>query len=341
MILGLVQQSVDAGARRERACAVLGLDVRTLQRWKRQGLGEDGRSGPRKPPPNQLSAAERARVLALSNSPEYRELSPNQIVPRLADQGEYVASESSFYRILRAADQQQHREPSRTATGRHRPDELLADGPNQVWSWDISYLPTLTRGRFVYLYLVLDVWSRKIVGWEVHDHESSELAAQLIAAACAREGVARDQLVIHSDNGAPMKGATLLATLQLLGVLASFSRPGVSDDNPSSEALFRTAKYRPNYPRAGFADREAARRWVTGFVRWYNQEHRHSAIRFVTPEQRHSGADRALLASRGELYQRAQARHPERWSRHTRDWSRPASVALNPEDASSSQGQAA
>jgi putative transposase len=341
MILGLLAEAVAAGARQERACEELGLDARTLQRWKRRGIGEDGRAGPRHPPSNKLSERERAQVLAVANAPEHRDLSPNQIVPRLADLGEYLASESSFYRILREAGQQQHRELSRAPTGRHRPDELIADGPNQVWSWDISYLPTLIRGRFFYLYLVMDVWSRKIVGWEVHDQESSELAAQLIATACADEGVDRGQLVIHSDNGAPMKGAMLLATLQMLGVLASFSRPRVSDDNPYSEALFRTTKSRPSYPRDGFADLEAARRWVAGFVRWYNHEHRHSAIRFVTPEQRHTGADVSLLTHRGEVYERARVRHPERWSRTTRDWSRPELVALNPEHASAPEHRAA
>jgi len=337
MILGLVQEGVEAGARQSRVCAELGLDARTVQRWKRQDLGEDRRAGPRRPPANKLSAAERAEVLQIANAPEHRDLSPHQIVPRLADRGVYVASESTFYRVLREAHQQQHREPSRAPSARHRPDELIATGPNQVWSWDISYLPTLVRGRFLYLYLVMDVWSRKIVGWSVHDSESSENAAALIAAACEREGVARDQLVIHSDNGTPMKGATLLATLQALGVMTSFSRPRVSDDNPYSEALFRTTKYRPDYPRDGFASLDDARTWVARFVRWYNTEHRHSAIRFVTPEQRHAGDDLALLANRRSVYEQARARHPERWTGDTRDWSTIDLVALNPADASSTK----
>lgn len=340
MILGLVQQAVDAGARQERACEELGLDARTVQRWKARGVGEDRRAGPRRPPKNKLAAAERDKVLQIANAPEYRDLSPNQIVPRLADEGVYLASESTFYRVLRDAAQLTHREPSRAPTGRHRPDEHLATGPNQVWSWDITYLPSLIRGRFFYLYLAMDVWSRKIVGWAVHDQESSALAADMIAAACEREGVSRDQLVLHSDNGAPMKGATLLATLQMLGVMASFSRPAVSDDNPYSEALFRTAKYRPEYPCDGFATIEDARVWAADFERWYNTEHRHSAIRFVTPEQRHAGHDVELLSNRHAVYERARAKHPERWSGNTRDWTPVDVVALNPDDAGSSKAAA-
>jgi transposase InsO family protein len=187
------------------------------------------------------------------------------------------------------------------------------------------------RGRFFYLYIVLDVWSRKIVGWDVHAEESSEYASTLIAETCAREGVVRDQLVLHSDNGGPMKGATLLTTLQLLGIIASFSRPRVSDDNPYSEALFRTAKYRPEFPRRPFDSLEDACRWVAWFVAWYNTEHRHSAIRYVTPEQRHSGREDAILAGRRELYEEARAKRPDRWSGTTRDWSSVLTVTLNPQ----------
>jgi len=331
MILGLVDEAVAAGARQDEACELLGLDPRTLQRWKSQDIGEDRRAGPKETPTNKLSAAERARLVQVANSPEYRDLSPKQIVPRLADEGVYLASESTFYRTLRAEGQVMHREPSRAPTAGGRPDSHVATGPNQVWSWDITYLRTPIRGIFFYLYVVVDVWSRKLVGWTVEEQESSEHASSLIEQACAREGIGRDQLVLHSDNGGPMKGATLLATLQLLGVLTSFSRPRVSNDNPFSEALFRTAKYRPEYPRRPFASLEEARRWVTWFVRWYNTEHRHSAIRFVTPEQRHAGLQDEILANRRDVYAAAHKRNPERWATTTRDWSPVATVALNPQ----------
>lgn len=255
-------------------------------------------------------------------------MSPKQIVPTLADENTYIASESSMYRVLRAEGQMTHRGRAKPPR-HHRPKELVATGPNQVWSWDISWLPSLVRGRFFFLYMIIDVFSRKIVAHAVHDREDDVLAAALVAAACAAEGVAREQLVIHSDNGKPMKGATMLATLQQLGVMPSFSRPHVSDDNPYSESLFRTLKYRPEYP-ACFASIEAAAAWVEGFVDWYNNAHLHSAIGFVTPAQRHCGDDQTILLERRNLYQAARRKRPERWSGSCRDWQRIEAVSLNP-----------
>jgi transposase InsO family protein len=328
--LGWVQEAVDQGARQKQACAVAGIDARSLQRWREQGVGEDRRAGPHQAPPNKLSAAEREEVLHTANLPEHRDLSPKQIVPKLADQGRYLASESTFYRVLRSEGQLKHREHSRPATQR-RPRELMARGPNQVWSWDITYLRAQLRGTYFYLYLVLDIFSRKIVSWCVEAVESADFARDLIAQACSREGIQAQQLSLHQDNGAPMKCGTFLALLQRLGVAASFSRPGVSDDNPYVEALFRTFKYRPEYPDAPFASLEAAREFVACFVNWYNHEHRHSNIRFVTPAQRHSGEEQAVLAQRTQVYERARARHPQRWSRQTRDWQPIQTVVLNPE----------
>lgn len=177
-----------------------------------------------------------------------------------------------------------------------KPRALVATGPNQVYTWDITYLPTQVKGVFLYLYLVMDIYSRKIVGWQVHEEERSALAADLMTDICEREGIRRDQVTLHSDNGSPMKGATMLATLQQLVIMPSFSRPSVSNDNPYSESLFRTLKYRPNYPGKPFADVRSARSWVEGFIGWYNHEHRHSAIKFVTPAQRHCGEDSSILA---------------------------------------------
>jgi transposase InsO family protein len=202
---------------------------------------------------------------------------------------------------------------------------------NQVWSWDITYLPTVTCGRFFRLYLVMDVWSWRIVGWEVHDDELAEHAATLIQRICVETGVDPHGLVLHSDNGKPMRGNTMITTLQWLGIVPSFSRPHVCNDNPYSEALFRTLKHTPAYPRLPFASRDAARQWVTHFVAWYNTEHRHSAIRYVTPDQRHSGADVAILARRRSLYEQARRRMPERWSTTIRNWTPVATVILNPE----------
>lgn len=311
------------------ACELVGLSVRALQRWKAEGVPEDRRAGPKTAPANKLSSSERAQVLTIVNQPEYRDLSPAQIVPLLADQGIYVASESTIYRILRQEGQAAHRAAARPA--RHQaPQEFVATGPNQVWSWDITYLRAPIAGRYFYLYLVMDVWSRKIVGTAVHEEESAEHASVLIRKACAAEGVDGTGLVLHSDNGGPMKGSTMLATLQRLGIVASFSRPRVSDDNPYVEALFRTAKYRPTYPTRPFESVDHAENWVAEFVDWYNEAHFHSAIRFVTPSQRHAGEDIEILERRDGVYERARAKNPQRWSGPTRDWSRIKSVRLNP-----------
>ena len=195
---------------------------------------------------------------------------------------------------------------------------------------NITYLPTVMRGVFFYLYLILDLFSRKVVGWAVYEVESMDLSSELLDASIKAEGADPKKRVVHADNGGPMKGSTMLATLQRLGVVASFSRPSVSDDNPFAEALFRTLKYRPGYPSKPFATIESARAWVLGFVAWYNGEHLHSGIRYVTPDDRHAGRDKAILAQRHELYTQAKERTPRRWSRSTRNWSPIGAVYLNP-----------
>ncbi len=330
--MSLVEEAVRAGARQEAAAGILGLKARTLQRWRRQSVkgGEDRRRGPLTEPANKLSPTEREVVLETANSPPYRDLSPKQIVPRLADEGTYVGSESTFYRLLRAAKQMAHRQRAKPATSK-KPKEQVATGPDQVWCWDITYLPGPVRGTFFYLYLFLDVWSRKIVGATVHGEESAECSAQLFVQTCIRHGIEPDGLVLHSDNGGPMKGSTMLATLQWLGVVPSFSRPHVSDDNPYAEAIFRTLKYAPDYPNRPFVSLEEAQRWVEEFVLWYNTQHLHSAIRFVTPDQRHFGQEEVILANRRTVYEEARRLNPERWSGSVRDWTPVAEVRLNPE----------
>ncbi len=327
----LIEEAVTSGARLGRSCEVLELTPRTLQRWRNQGEQSfDRRFGPKTPPRNKLSAAERRKVLEAANRPEHRDLSPKQIVPRLADEGVYIASESTFYRVLHEDNALHHREPCRPRSV-SRPREHVATGPCEVFSWDITYLRSAVRGAFHYLYLIEDVWSRKIVGWAVHDEESMDLASQLIDNTAMRLGRDPNGIVLHSDNGSPMKGSTMLATLQRLGIVPSFSRPSVSDDNPYSESLFRTLKYRPGYPRGAFQSIEAARKWVEDFVAWYNTEHLHSAISFVTPEDRHTGRDHAALAKRKRVYESARERNPERWSGKTRNWEHIEVVKLNPE----------
>lgn len=177
--------------------------------------------------------------------------------------------------------------------------------------------------------MMVDVFSRKIVGASVHECECGDYASALIQTACAGNDLSSTPNVLHSDNGSVMKGATLLATLQDLGIAASFSRPRVSDDNPFSEALFRTCKYRPNFPSGPFGGLDQARAWVTAFVSWYNEEHRHSGIRFVTPAQRHRGEDGRILQKRRAVYHQARKRNPQRWSGDIRDWSHIDEVRMN------------
>jgi hypothetical protein len=212
-------------------------------------------------------------------------------------------------------------------------------GPNQVWSWDITYLRAPVVGMFFYLYLFVDVWSRKIVAHAVHECEDSELASELFESVVSEQRLEGVELVLHQDNGSPMKGATLKATIERLGVIPSYSRPHVSDDNPYSESLFRTLKYRPHYPRKPFESLEEARRWVEDFVTWYNHEHLHSSIGFVTPLDRHDGNADAILAKRKAVYEQARQRHPERWSGKTRAWDAPMEVVLNPAKEAMSEEQ--
>jgi transposase InsO family protein len=339
-VIRLIDETCDAGARLSRACRVLTISARTLQRWREDGqVKADGRkeAGGQREPANKLGEHERRRILGIANEPEFAPMAPNQIVPTLADRGLYIASESSFYRVLREANQLARRGKARPPA-RQRPMPLQASAANQLWSWDITYLATTIQGVFFYLYLIMDVYSRKIIGWEVFETESAEQAAQVFRKAHLREGIRAESLVLHSDNGSPMKGATMLATLQRLGVMPSFSRPSVSDDNPYSEALFKTLKYHPGFPDKPFDSLQEAREWVVGFQHWYNEVHRHSGLKFVTPAQRHRGDDGAILEHRHALYEAARARNPARWSGSTRNWEPEKIVYLNPGKPTKKEG---
>ncbi len=333
----LINEAVTAGARRIKACAELEISDRTLRRWTKDGVVQPDQRPlvPRPEPANKLSPAERKAVLEACNSEEFASLPPSQIVPKLADQGRYLASDSSFYRILRSSGQQHHRGRARPPVRRKPPTSYKASAPCEVWTWDITWMPGPITGMFFYLYLIVDIFSRKIVGWEVHERESADLAAVLIRQAVLAEGCTLRPLVLHADNGSPMKGATMKVTMEKLGITASYSRPRVSNDNPFSEALFRTCKYRPDWPTKGFATKAGAQAWVKSFASWYNGEHLHSAIRFVTPEARHAGRDRTTLANRDILYANARAQNPQRWSGKTRNWQPAGPVWLNPETETS------
>lgn len=326
----LIKEASSSGARRYKSCEILGLTLRTLERWEKEKGQCDKRASAPRVVANKLTEEQRHMVLTTANSQLYQHLPPSKIVPLLADAGCYIASESTFYRILRDAKQLTHRLISKPAKHK-RPEAYEAHAPNQVWSWDISYLPTQVRGIFFYLYFIMDIYSRKIVGWSVHETEDSEHASMLMKQACLDEKIQPEQLVLHSDNGAPMKGATMLAMLQELGVIPSFSRPSVSDDNPYSEALFKTAKYHHSFPWLDkFAVILDARTWGEKLVNWYNNEHLHSALKFVTPHQRHTGEDNAIRIKRHIVYQIAKLKNPERWSNKTRNWLINKIATLNP-----------
>jgi len=334
-LLQAVQAARTGGARLAPACALAGIDPRTAQRWQGDSLARgDRRPDAERPTPSHaLTGAERARILEVANQPRFAETPPARIVPALADEGTYIASESSFHRVLRAAGQMNRRGRARPPRPSRPPSTHVATSPGEVWCWDMTFLPAQVQGRWFYLYLILDLYSRKIVGFEVHETDSADHAAHLARRTALTEGVhaSHPKPVLHGDNGATLKATTVLAMLAWLGITPSYSRPRVSDDNPFVEALFRTAKYHPAFPPKGFADLEAAWHWAADFVHWYNHAHRHSGLRYVTPAERHAGQDRTLLAHRHALYQQARTRNPRRWSGQTRNWTPIAAVTLNPE----------
>lgn len=310
----------------------MGISSRTYQRWTKDGkIKEDQRAHiKRKPPKNKLTDKEKQRILVVCNSKEYAGDTPHTIVPKLMDdKGIYVASESSFYRVLREYKQLTHRRISKAPEKRPITTHI-AIKPNEVWSWDITWLNTTVKGRYFKLYMILDIFSRKIVGFEVWHSETSEHAKTLVKKTLLKEKVKGKPLVLHSDNGAPMKGATFLATLEKLGVQSSFSRPRVSNDNAYSESLFKTMKYAPIYPKKGFDTLEEARIWVIQFVHWYNKKHYHSGVNYVTPHDRHEGRDKSILDKRNQIIKEAKLNNPERWSRHSKTYQFQESVALNP-----------
>src|ERR1700740_2554686 len=264
-----------AGARLRAACEVAGIDVRTLQRWKaHHGLVTgDARPGAIRPlPAHALGPQERAHVLRVANGPRFGDMPPARIVPMLADEGVYIASESTFARVLREHGQMTRRGRARAPSNTRAPTTHIATAPRQVWCWDMTFLPATVTGRWFHLYLILDLYRRKIVGWEGHVSDAAVTAAHLVRRTTLSEGIAvlETRPVLHGDNGATLKATTVLAMLHWLGVKPSYSRPRVSDDHAYAAALFRTAKYRPEFPLKGVADLEAAREWSARFVQWYN-----------------------------------------------------------------------
>ena len=334
ILIELIKEAIASGARISPSCDIVGISIRTYERWTYGGvINIDQRPLAQRPEPkNKLSHDEYKSVLRIANLPQYADLSPSQIVPSIADKGMYLASESTFYRILRNENMQNHRGSSKFPGKAKEPETHIAYEPNRVWTWDITSLNTSVRGLYYKLYMIIDIFSRKIVGWEVWEEETGEHANELIEQAVMAEGARKNLLVLNSDNGSPMKASTMKAKLEMLGVAASYSRPRVSNDNPYSESLFRTCKYRPNYPKEAFKSLEESRQWVMEFVEWYNNIHYHSGINFTTPNSRHTGEAVKIMESRKKVYLAAKELHPERWSREIRSMELPEFVALNPVD---------
>jgi len=288
------------------ACRVLGVPRSSLYRARKS---QDTPSA-RPTPPRALSPEEQATVRTILNSERFCDAAPREVYATLLDQGAYYCHWRTMYRVLEAHDEVHERRNQRRHPLTSKP-ELRATGPNQLWSWDITRLKG-PNGAYYYLYTIIDVFSRYVPGWMIANRESAELAEKLIAATCAKQGIERDQLILHADRGSAMRSKTVAQLLIELGVAKSHSRPYTPTDNPFSEAQFKTMKYRPDYPQA-FAGIQAARTWARHFLQWYNHEHHHSGLALMTPATVHYGQVETVYQQRQQVLTTACAAHPERF----------------------------
>lgn len=266
---------------------------------------------PRPRPPLKLSEQERAQVLELLHSERFVDASPHTVVATLLDEGRYLCSVRTMYRLLAEHGEVRERRDQRRH-GQYEKPELLAEGPNQLWSWDITKLKGPAKWQYFHLYVIIDVYSRFVVGWMVAERESAALAEKLIKQTCLKQNIKREQLTLHADRGSSMRSKAVALLLADLGVSKTHSRPQVSNDNPFSEAQFKTLKYRPGFPKR-FGSLEDARAFCRGFFRWYNEEHRHSGIAYLRPADVHWGRASEVLATRSEALEQAYQQHPERF----------------------------
>jgi transposase InsO family protein len=326
-VLSSVIEAVEGGARKKAACQMIGLSVKTLENWQKRGV-EDKRKDATKTVPRKLSKEEKDKILEVCNSPRFKDKTPHEIVPILAQEGIYYASESTIYRILREQNQLHYRGNTKPKKKVDNPPELVANGPNQVWCWDITWLPTQVKGIFLFAYVIIDIYDKSIVGWEIHVREDPLLARDLFQRLSRKMNLSGVHL--HADNGGPMKGLSLLALLYMLGVGFSFSRPRVSNDNPFIESFFKTLKYTTGYPGA-FRNIHHAREWMASFVHWYNFQHLHTSIGYITPMEKREGADVHLFKKRNETVEAARQQNPDRWGKRApRKWESDNVVVLNP-----------
>lgn len=294
------------------SCLALNLARASFYRW-RAGQNHSEPLKPRRKPERALSESERKEVLGTLNSPAWMDLAPAEIYARLLDQGIYLCSISTMYRLLASVGEVRERRNQLRHPAYQKP-ELLATSPNQVWSWDITKLMGPVKWNYFYLYVILDIFSRYVPGWMLASRESAELAKNLIEEACQKQSIPKDQLTIHSDRGPAMNSKPVALLLADLGVAKSLSRPYLSDDNPFSESQFKTLKYRPEFPER-FGSLEDARSFCREFFPWYNTEHRHSGIGLLTPEMVHYGSAKQVLQERQAVLNQAYFKHPERFVR--------------------------
>jgi putative transposase len=293
------------------ACEALGLGRSTF--YRRRDLGQDDRIVSRPPPPRALKTGERQEALALLHSERFVDKAPREVYATLLDEGAYLCSPSTMYRLLAQEGEVRERRNQLRHPHYQKP-ELLATAPNQVWSWDITKLLGPVKWTYFYLYVILDIFSRYVVGWMVAHQESGALAKRLISATCEKQGIIPGQLTIHADRGTSMKSKPVAFMLADLGVTKTHSRPHVSNDNPFSESQFKTLKYRPEFP-ARFGSIQDSRVFCCQFFPWYNTEHRHQGIALLTPEMVHYGQSAVVIAARQEVLNAAYAAHPERFVR--------------------------
>jgi putative transposase len=314
------------------ACAVAGVAQASWYRRHRASPAPPRRAAiPHRdrPQPRAPSQAGRTAILDVLHAPRFADLAPAEVWAILLDEGTYLGSQSTFYRLLRAAGETRERRRQATHPAALKP-ELTATGPNQVYSWDITKLHGPAKWTYYYLYVILDIYSRYAVGWMAATRESAVLAEKLIAATCARQGITRGQLTLHADRGSSMTSKPVAFLLADLGVTQSHSRPHVSNDNPFSEAQFKTLKYRPYFP-GRFTSIEHARAHCQEFFRWYNNEHRHGGLGLHTATDVHHGNAAAIRASRARVLTSAYRQHPERFVRKTPAPPRlPAASWINP-----------
>ena len=318
------------------ACRALGVSRATLYRRRRPA---PGRQQPRPTPARALNDTERERVLDVLACPRFVDRSPGEVVATLLDEGHYLCSERTMYRIL-AAEQPVRERRNQLTHPRYTKPELLATAPNQTWSWDITRLLGPKRWTYFYLYVLLDIFSRYVVGWMVAERESAALAATLIEQSCLKQAIAPQVLTLHSDRGAPMTSKCTAQLLADLGVTRSLSRPHVSDDNPFSEAQFKTLKYHPGFP-GRFPDIAAATEFCRSFFPWYNTEHRHGGIAMLTPDDVHHGRAQRILEQRQRTLRAAWNHHPERFVHGApKPQPLPKEVWINPPTAETTQHDA-